>query len=182
MAAGTRGRKSAIYGSPATTDGGRQVPVVIETGAVGVFDKAGIQPDRLDGVVEVLIRNAESGADLLLQHGPMLDRLMRHLQREIDARVEMLEELSAAPKTGEIPKGIPAALAELLDLAGKVSIILDRVNKMTLNAVKSKDDAIRLRTFIATGDEQDHGFADMGETALRKIVNAAAHGFQDGGN
>ena len=78
--------------------------------------------------------------------------------------------------TGEIGKpGITIMVATLLDLANRVSILLERAQKMTLDGVKAKDFVVRLRTFIATGDERDTGLEQMSENQLRRIINATAN-------
>jgi hypothetical protein len=175
------GRRSMIYGEATTADG-RGVPVTIDGAPTGLADKAGIEPSRLDVAVNGLIKICEDGAEMLEHNGPMLTALMQRVQVEAKKALHRIEMQSAAEdaltedERAKIIPGINDQLARALDIASKVSVILDRVNKMLTNAVKAKDVAIRLRTYIATGDQEDRGLESMGENALRRLVNATANG------
>lgn len=172
------GRKSTIYGEATVREEGRGVPMTIQSGVVGLADKAGMEPSRLDIAIENLVRNVEDSAEVLLQNGPMLKRSLGLLYRMVNEEVERLETLLAAPESGEVASPILSQkLVSALELTGKISIIMDRTAKSITNAVKAQDDAIRLRTFIATGDEGESGLENLGENQLRRIVNAAAGGF-----
>ena len=174
------GRRSAIYGS-ATTSDGRGLPVPIDT-AVGLADKAGVEPSRLDMAIDGLIKLCEDGAQLLDNQGPMLDALMKRVQVEAQRSLARIEQLTAEEdarvERGEATTlpGINDMLARALDIVNRVTVVMDRVNKMLLNAIKAKDTAIRLRTFIATGDEAQTGLEGLGESALRRMVNLTANG------
>lgn len=176
------GRRSIIYGEATTADG-RGLPVTVD-GRGGLIDQAGIQPTELDEAIGSLIKLCEDGGELLSTSGPMLDALMKRVDVEAKKALARIEQLSAEEDArvakGEattIP-GINDMLARALDVANRVTIIMDRVNKMLLNAVKAKDTAVRLRTFVATGDEQDRGINNMSENALRRLVNATLAGDQ----
>lgn len=173
-----RGRHSAIYGGAVTSDG-RGVPMTVE-GAVGLMDKAGIDPTQLDETVQKLIALVDGGSSLVLANAPMLTKLMAALKKEVERVLDAFEieaERQAASPPGEQSKpGITVACATMLDLAARVSIILDRIAKMTTDAAKAKDTVVRLRTFIATGDEVDRGMEHMSENQLRKLINATARG------
>lgn len=177
------GRRSAIYGdqASATTIDGRGLPVTIDS-VVGLADRAGVEPTKLDNAIAGLIAMCEDGAELLQEAGPLVRGLVEQMKKEAEKTVHRIEMLSAAQdaKTEDeqmkIVPGITDMLARSLDVTNKITIVLDRVNKMLLNAVKAKDVAIRLRTFIATGDEAAHGLEDMGENALRRLVNLTANG------
>jgi hypothetical protein len=54
--------------------------------------------------------------------------------------------------------------------------MLDRLNKMTMQAVKAKDEAVRLRAFLA-GDEDRGSLDGLSEVQLRKLVTDAASGW-----
>lgn len=174
------GRRSTIYGSAELTDG-RGLPVPIERG-VGLSDKAGMEPDKLDAAIDSLVRLCEDGAGLLDECGPMLTALMEQVKKEAAKALRRIEKLSDAEdamtvdEQSKIVPGINDQLGRALDIVGKVTTVMDRVNKMLGNAVKAKDTAIRLRTFIATGDVESHGLEGMSENALRRMVNLTAGG------
>jgi hypothetical protein len=177
-----RGRRSPIYDVAVTADG-RGLPVTIEQGAT-LTTAAGMQPDRLDAAIDGLVRLCEEGAELLDEAGPMVRGLMQQMHREASKSLARIEKISAAQdaltedEQAKVIPGLTDMLARNLDVTNKVTTILDRVNKMLLNAVKAKDVAVRLRTFIATGDGERHGLEDMSENALRRLVNATANGDQ----
>jgi hypothetical protein len=166
-----------VYGSAETLDGAG-LPVTIDTN-VGLADKAGIEPSRLDTAIDGLVKLCEDGARVLDDSSPMVEAYMRRLSVEAAKALKTIEDLSAAEGAGEaaIP-GINDMLARTLDIVSKITTIQEKVSKMLVNAVKAKDVAIRLRTFIATGDEEDHGLEDMSENALRRLINATASGDQ----
>lgn len=175
-----RGRKSAIYGQAITGDG-RGVPMTIDNN-VGLIERAGVEPSRLDGAIDGLITLCEDGASMLATNGTVLAKLMTRVNAEAEKALARIEQLSAAEEQmtpeelAKIVPGINDQLGRSLDIVNKVTIVLDRVNKMLANAVKAKDIAIRLRTFIATGDELDTGLEGMSESQLRRIINATANG------
>lgn len=178
---GQPGRKSTIYGSAVTADG-RGLPMTVDNNT-GLADKAGIEPSRLDGAISSLIKLCEDGAELLDQNGPMLTVLMQRVQKEAQRSLAEIERVSLEEDrqrdAGEIVATIPGIndqLARALEIANKVSIVMDRVNKMLVNAIKAKDTAVRLRTFIATGDMEQTGLENMSESALRRMVNETANG------
>lgn len=175
---GHQGRKSAIYGDAVTGDG-RGLPMTVES-HVGLVDKAGIEPQQLDSAVQSLISIVDGGSALLLSNAPMLEKLMKALQKEVDRVMESFEveaeRAALSPPSEQSKPGLTVAIAVLLDLTARVSIVLDRVDKMVMNAVKAKDMVVRLRTFIATGDEHDRGLDGMSENQLRKMINATARG------
>lgn len=172
-----RGKKSAVYGSLVNARGqGAMVEVLPPR---GLDDRAGYSPEALDPIIATLLRNASDGAQLVAAQGPMLMALMQRVQHEIGVLLEMTKPSEVQVVEGEVSKpAISEALACLLPLADKASIILDRLNKMTLNAAKTVDDASRLRTFLATGDEDDGGLKGMSESQLRQLINDAAQGWQ----
>jgi hypothetical protein len=179
-----RGKKSALYGS-VTTPQGDGTPVLVEHMPLGLHEKSGYDPAKLDPIIDTLIDNAASGARLLKTYTPALEALMRRLAQELNQRLDSLTAQQRpalpAPADGKapIPPPLPSpdALEVVLDLASKVSVILERLNKMTMNSVGSKDQATRLRTFLATGDSDDGGLANMGENQLRRMVVRAAAGW-----
>lgn len=169
------GKRSAIYGEARTQDG-LGMPMVIERGVVGM-DKGGYAPETLDPVIQRLIDNADSGATLLQRFTPMLAAIMTRLDAEVKKNLDMV---TAVPvKEGEVPPPhVTAATAMVLEMAEKVTSILEKINKMTMQSVRSKDDATRLRTFLATGDTERKGLEELGENQLRRIINEAAAGFR----
>jgi hypothetical protein len=174
------GRRSTIYGEASTADG-RGLPMTIENN-IGLADKAGMTPDRLDAAIEGLVSICEDGAALIDQCGPMLTAYMQQVQKEAAKALRRIEALSeaedamTADEKNKIIPGINDQLGRSLDIVNKVTTVLDRVNKMLGNAVKAKDTAVRLRTFIATGDTDTHGLEGMSENALRRMVNLTANG------
>lgn len=183
---GKPGRRSTIYGDQnaayATTADGRGLPVTVDNNR-GLVDRAGVEPARLDDAIDSLIKVCEDGAALIDGAAPMLDAIMKRVRIESDKALARIESLSATIDEKEATEqqitvlpGINDMLARALDVASKVTTIMDRVNKMLVNAVKAKDTAIRLRTFIATGDQDQTGLDGMSENALRRIVNETAQG------
>lgn len=172
------GKRSAVYGA-IVDQRGNATPVTVDNDPVGLGDKAGYEPERLDPVIGVLIHNAESGAALLQRYTPALAVLMERVETELKTLLTAMKPTELPNPDAEVPpKGMGDGIAIALDLANKVSIILERLNKMTLNAVKSKDDATRLRTFLATGDEEGvGGLENLSEDQLRRIVIGAASGW-----
>lgn len=160
---------STSYAEVVNSNGhGLSVPVQTS----GLHEKAGYAPDRLDPVVQTLVKNAEDGADLLQRYTPMLDALMGELQVHVKRLIDP-DTVRSAPDGTMIE---PPNLGEILKIATQVSMIMERLNKMTMNAVKAKDDASRLRSFLA-GD-QDRGDLDhLSENQLRKLVSDAASGW-----
>jgi len=178
---GQPGRRSAIY-SEARTNDGRGLPMTVEGGNTGLIDKANVDPTRLDAAIDSLVRLCEDGAALIDENGPMLRALMQRVQIEANRTLKQIEALSELEQSqaekGEstVIPGLNDMLARTLDIVNKVTTIMDRVNKMLVNAVKSKDTAIRLRTFIATGDSETHGLENLSENALRRLINQTANG------
>lgn len=173
------GKKSAIYGG-AVLDSHKSLgaPMVIEPEVLAsALDRAGFAPERLDGIIRTLIDNADSGSKLLQEYTPMLQGIMRRLRTELDAMLATMAVTPPVSEDGKAPTGMGDGVIIMLELAGKVSVVLERLNKMTLHAVKSKDDAVRLRTFLATGDDERATLENLGETALRRIVTDAAQGW-----
>ncbi len=178
------GRRSAIYGSQGSAQhaDGSGLPVTVDSN-VGFVDKANVDPSRLDAAIDSLVRLCEDGAALIDENGPMLRALMQRVQVEANralARIEALSNLEQSQlEKGEDAASIPGLtdmLARSLDIVNKVTVVMDRVNKMLVNAVKAKDTAIRLRTFIATGDSDTHGLENLSENALRRMINLTANG------
>jgi len=169
------GKRSAVYGAVYDPRGGSAKQVSIELSgpqALGLRDKSGYAPEQLDPVIQTLIDNAGSGAELLRQYTPLLGALMNRLQDEVSTMLTNppTDNLEALAAIGRVTSTV--------DLAGKISIIIERLSKMTMNSVKSKDDATRLRTFLATGDEEGRaGLEGLGENQLRRIVTEAAQGW-----
>jgi hypothetical protein len=159
-------RKSAIY-SEATAANGRGLPMTVEHGVAR--RDSGMTPERLDAVIETLVKNAENGADLLNEYTPMLHGLMEKLRDSLTATFTLPE---GASSTAIEPLPMPV----LVDLAGKVSTIIERISKMTMQNVRSKDDAARLRMEMAKGPESAD-LEGLSENALRKMVIDAAAGF-----
>ena len=173
------GKRSAIYGALTDSRGRSRNVEVYEPQVLGVNEKGGFAPERLDAVVQSLIENAEGGAELLKTYTPMLQDLMRKLAEEIKL---LLDNMAPTTFNGETPKtAITDALTVALELSSKVSVVLERVNKMTMQSSKSVDDVTRLRTFLVTGDDDPTGIDGLGETDLRRIVANAAAGFKDNG-
>lgn len=169
-----RGRRSVIYGEMVTSDG-RAAPVDV----LAPLDKGGIPPDRLNDLIDGFAKVLDDGASLIETSGKTLDRLMKHLSKELHKQISKLEAEYAAQEDappGEVVRGIAPQLAETMMMADKVTLILDRLTKMQSNAMKAQDQAVRLRTFIATGDQDDHGLDGMSENALRRLVNATLNG------
>lgn len=178
------GRRSAIYGTQGSAQhaDGSGLPVIVDSN-VGLVDRANVDPSRLDTAIDSLVRLCEDGAALIDENGPMLRALMQRVQVDANRTLKQIEMLSLkeqqALDAGEDPKTIPGLtdmLARSLDIVNKVTVVLDRVNKMLVNAVKAKDTAIRLRTFIATGDAETHGLENLSENALRRMINLTANG------
>jgi len=158
-------RKSAIYSEASSN--GTSLPVVVE-GALARRD--GMAPERLDDVIETLVDNAESGAALLKQYTPVLEGLMHKLQDGLTVLFTPQEPVDGVEPTP------PPSWQLILDIAGKVSVIIERMSKMTMQAVKSKDDATRLRMELAKGPESVD-LDNLSEGQLRKLVLDAAAGF-----
>lgn len=165
-----------VYGEANRADGsGLPVPVDV----VALTDRAGMEANQLDVAIAGLVKVVEDGSALLATAGPTIERLMNHLQRELTKQIAKLEEEFEAQRTappGEVTRGLSPQLVETLEAANRVTMILDRVNKMLTNSVKAQDQAIRLRTFIATGDEDRTGLDGMSEAALRRLINQTANG------
>src|SRR6266850_6535453 len=125
------GKKSAIYGAVYDPRGGSAKQVTVELSSpsvLGLRDKSGYAPEQLDPTIQVLIDNARRGSELLQQYTPMLGALMTRLQDEVAVMLE------GAKHEGEVAAG-PSRLDVAVDLSGKVSVILERLSKMTMNAV-----------------------------------------------
>lgn len=164
-----------IYGEMVTSDGRASPVQVLDP----LSDKSGIPADRLDTLIDGLAKVLDDGAALINRTGTTLDRLMGHLVKELNKQINKLEaeyEAQQDAQPGEVVRGLAPQLAETMAMADKVTLMLDRLNKMQSNAVKAQDQAVRLRTFIATGDEVDHGLDGLGENALRRLVNATLNG------
>lgn len=171
------GKRSAIYGALTDSRGRSRNVEVYQPQVLGVNEKGGFAPERLDNVVQSLIENAEGGAELLKTYTPMLQQLMMKLADEVKLLLENMAPTKFAE--GEVqPTRITDALTVALELSGKVSMVLERVNKMTMQSSKSVDDVTRLRTFLVTGDDDPTGIDGLGETDLRRIVANAAAGFK----
>lgn len=177
------GKKSAIYGGAQLTDQrGLGVPVPIDTEPIGLREKIGYMPERLDDLIETLIQNTEQGAGLLRKYTPALGQLMSRLAAELDVLLQAMAVTAPPSASGEVvAPAVPAGVDIALRLAGQVSIILERLNRMTMQSVKAKDDATRLRVFLATGDDEEalKGLENCSEIELRKMVQAAAAGFKE---
>ena len=172
-----RGKKSAVYGE-LTTSRGQVMPVeVMPPGAFS--DKAGYAPQALDPIIEKLLENAASGAELLTTTVPMLRALMVRLQAEVAVLLSNMPVTQPLDPNAEVvPPDMGGAISIVLGLADKASMILDRLQKMNLNQTKAADDATRLRTFLATGDEENDGLKGLGEAQLARMVTDAASGWQ----
>lgn len=170
------GRRSAIYGEAITADGAG-LPVTIDT--LSPFDKAGIAPTQLDEAIRGFVGIIDDGTRLLSQSGDTIQRLMTHLERELNVEITKLEAEHANghdANGGEVTRGMSPRLAESLKMANSVTVILDRVHKMMMNAVRAQDQAVRLRAFVATGDESVTGLEGQSENALRRLINATLQG------
>jgi hypothetical protein len=148
-------------------------------------DKGGFAPETLDGVIQTLVDNARSGAELLQKYTPLVAGLMQELQTYLGNELEHMQlqvALARAPidrseEDAEKARAVQAAtMAQVLDWTSRVSMVLERINKMTMQAVKTKDEATRLRVFLA-GDEERGTLDGMSEVALRKLVSDAASGW-----
>lgn len=170
-----RGKKSAVYGELVVPNG-RGLPVPVDREA-SPFDKGGFAPTQLDPVIQTLIDNAQSGAALLQTYTPMLEAVMNRLQEELGALLEAMPAPLRSNGALGVTPGVSNGLTLMLDMSTKVAAILEKVNRMMQLSVKAKDDATRLRAFLATGDEDDKGLESMSDDALRKMVTTAASGF-----
>lgn len=170
------GRRSAIYGEAVTADGAG-LPVTIDSN-VSLIDKAGISPDVLDEAIRGFVKIIDDGTAMLSNTGDTIARLMTHLEKELNRQITQLEAeyANGHGANGEVVRGLSPQLAESLKMANSVTVILDRVHKMMSNAVKAQDQAVRLRTFIATGDEAVTGLEGQSENALRRLINATLAG------
>lgn len=170
-----RGKKSAVYGIITDQRGTGSLAEVL--GPTSLGDKSGYEPQILDPIIQQLLDNADSGARMVQQYTPMLHALMDRLNAEIQVLLATIPSTQVIQDGSEViaPK-MSDALQLVLGLADKASIIIDRLTKMNNNATKSVDDASRLRTFLATGDEDDGGLKNMGENQLRKLIIDAAQG------
>jgi hypothetical protein len=176
------GKRSAIYGALTDSRGRSRNVEVFQPKVLGVNEKAGFAPERLDDVVASLIENAEGGAELLKQYTPMLQQLMMKLGEEIKLLLEHMAPTTFSTNGEAAPTRITDALTVALELSSKVSVVLERVNKMVMQSSKSVDDVTRLRTFLVTGDDDPTGIDGLGETDLRRIVANAASGFKESDN
>jgi hypothetical protein len=167
-------KRSAIYGT-LTRPNGHSESVPIEPVVGDLSDKAGYAPEALDPVVQVIIRNNEIVSGLLLKYTPILAKLMERVEVEVRVQLEMDPDNACEKcKTLVDPRNFSIAA----NVAEKVSIILDRLNKMMYQGVRSMDDATRLRTFLKVGDSDDFGgLKTLSESQLRKIVSDAAAGW-----
>jgi hypothetical protein len=162
-----------MYGSGADT---ALTPVVVLPATSGNA-AAGYSPELLDELITTLIQDAEGGARLIGQYKPALQNLMQRLQSEVTLVLSMIPQASQIAAQGTTPARIETeGLETALRLADKITMILDRVNKMVLNSVKSIDDGTRLRKDLATGDTERKRLEDLGEQQLRKIIQQANEG------
>jgi hypothetical protein len=166
------GRKSAMYGSGADT---ALTPVVVLPATSGNA-AAGYSPELLDELITTLIQDAEGGARLIGQYKPALQNLMQRLQSEVTLVLSMIPQATRVANSDGSPRIETEGLETALRLADKITMILDRVNKMVLNSVKSIDDGTRLRKDLATGDTERKRLEDLGEQQLRKIIQQASEG------
>jgi len=88
------GRQSTIYGDSSTSDG-RGIVTTLESGPIGLVDKAGIDPQQLDQAVLNLISMVDGGSALILDNAPMVQKLMKRLQLEVDRAIAAMEQIDA---------------------------------------------------------------------------------------
>jgi hypothetical protein len=151
-------RRSAVYGE-ALSSTGVAVPAVVER------PHKGFPPERLDGIIDMLVSNADSGAMLLAKYTPMLDAMLTQLAEHVAVLLSL-----GSPTADSFP--------DLVAVAGEVSTIMERVNKMMLSSVKAKDQAVRLQKFLTGDDDKATELDNLGEIQLRRLVNEAADGFK----
>lgn len=178
-----RGKKSAVYGAIVDQRGnGASVEVLPDRYP---DDKAGYAPERLDPVVQTLIQNAETGSTMLVEYSPILAAVMVKIKEQLQTQLECMtpQELPENASADDIKRAAllrDLAFSGLLELAEKASCILERVNKMVFQSVRSKDTASRLRAFLAgVGEDKDgaDGLANLSESELRRRVTQAAQGW-----
>jgi hypothetical protein len=181
-----RGKKSAVYGAIVDQRGnGASVEVLPERYP---DDKAGYAPEKLDPVVATLIENAETGSQMLVEYSPILKAVMQKVNEQLAAALERLTPKDLPYDASEEDKKREAMLRDLafnglLELADKAAQLLERVNKMVFQSVRSKDTASRLRAFLAgVGEDKDgaDGLANLSENELRRRIVDAAQGWSSG--
>ena len=166
--------RKSMYGTVTRVDG-RSSPVTV-LDPIRSMDKGGYEPEALDPLIQKIAVNAMAGGALLDRYTPMLETVMRQLQTQLAGVLQQLMPNPTAEAAGE--PNVRGVYYEALNLAEKISLLLERLNRMKLNSIKALDDATRLRAYLATGDVDDGGLSGLGEQALRKIVTDAATGWQ----
>jgi hypothetical protein len=165
--------RKSMYGSLQRTDGsGAPVQVL----SPSTLDKGGFEPEALDPLIAKVARNAMAESVLLDRYTPMLETIMKQLETQLAGVLRQLAPNPTAEAAGE--PNVRGVYYEALNLAEKVSLILERLNRMKMNAIRALDDGTRLRAYLATGDVDDGGLSGLGEQELRKIINEAAAGWQ----
>ena len=170
------GKKSAIYGEIVHSGVGKPAEVVVPE-LSKLSGKSSISPERLDGVIEAMVQNTEMASGLLLQYTPMLAAVMEKLHTELQGVLAQLAP--PVSNTAEPLTDVPSGFGSALNLADKMSAILDRVYKMNLNAMRSKDGAVRLQVFLKEGSSSLGSLEHMSENQLRKLITDAAQGWID---
>lgn len=168
-----RGKKSALYGE--LVAGGNGTPVPVQGGVLAPETRSGYGPERLDATIEQYITNAEAAGNLIGKYGPVLTTMLDKVNEQLGS---VLKAVTIPNPADDAPPVVPEVFKQFIMTADDIARILERISKIVQSSGKGIDDLTRLRMFILGGDQEDTGLAGLGENDLRKMVLAAATGWQ----